>query len=67
MNFLASVVKEILGLFVDDGSLAIGVLASIGLLALAAGFVPAPWLGAPFFAALCALLVENTLRSARKR
>ena len=66
MNFLASVVKEIFGLFVDDGSLALGVLALIGALALLAGFVPAPWLGALFFAALCALLLENTLRRARK-
>jgi len=36
-------------------------------LALVAGFVPAAWLGALFFAALCLLLVENTLRRARNR
>jgi len=66
MNFLASVVKEIFSLFVDDGSLAIGALALIALLALVVGFVPAAWLGWLFFAALCLLLVENTLRRARK-
>jgi len=67
MSFLASVVKEIFGLFVDDGSLAIGILVAIAALALVAGFVPAAWLGALFFAALCLLLVENTLRRARNR
>ena len=66
MNFLASVVKEVFSLFVDDGSLAIGILVAVGALAVAASLVPAAWLGALFFAALCLLLVENTLRRARK-
>ena len=66
MSFLASVVKEIFGLFVDDGSLAIAILAAIAVLALIASLAPASWLGVLFFAALSALLVENTLRRARK-
>ena len=66
MNLLSSVVKEIFGLFVDDGSLAIGVLVAIVALAVVASLVPAAWLGALFFVALCLLLVENVLRRARK-
>jgi len=67
MNALAAVAREIVGLFVEDGSLA---LAILGLVALA---VAAAALGAPR-AAVGVLLIlgslavqgENILRAGRK-
>ena len=68
MNTLNAVVDEVLGMFVDDGSLALAILAIVAL----AGWV---WLrfenasvavGTILFAGCLAALVENVFRSARK-
>ena len=69
MSWLRTVGAELLGLFVDDGSLAISVLV---WLALCWGVLPL--LALPpalppliLFAGLALILVENTRRGARRR
>lgn len=67
MAFLLSVLKELYGLFVDDGSLAIAVLGWVAICALiAAAGLAAALLGPLLFAGLAALMIENVLRRARK-
>jgi len=68
MKFIGTIARELLGLFVDDGSLAIGVLAWVGLVAaLLESGVASPALCGPLFVAgLAALLIENVWRTARK-
>ena len=66
MTFLRSILGEILGLFIDDGSLALAILvwvAAVAALRLA-GTDPA-LLGGLLFAGLAALLIENVLRRSR--
>lgn len=69
MSIFASIVKEVLGLFVDDGSLALAILVWVGAIATTTYLVPidgAP-LGALLFAGLIVILVENVFRRARSR
>jgi hypothetical protein len=68
MKAFYTAVTEIVGLFVEDGSLAIGIVV---WLAIAAFVFPrisdsAGWRSPVMFAGLVVLLVENVLRSARK-
>ena len=41
MNALAAVVRELVGLFVDDGALALAIIAVVVAAGLAAAFAPA--------------------------
>jgi len=68
MRWIKSIVREIYGLFVDDGSFAIAILVWLGL---AVSMVPrvgtgAWWAGPALFAGLAAILVESVLRFARR-
>ena len=68
MTLATTILKELFGLFVDDGSLAIGVLLLVAGLALALQLgLPAIVAGPLLFFALAALVVENVLRSARAK
>jgi hypothetical protein len=67
MRALAAAAKEIAGLFVDDGSLALAVLFWLALCAILARLAPAAWDGVVLFLGLAALLAENTRRGARRR
>lgn len=67
MRALSAILKEIAGLFVEDGSLALVVLVWLALVALLARLAPAGWDGAVLFLGLAALLAENTRRRARRR
>ena len=67
MRWFKSIIHEIFGLFVDDGSFAIAILA---WLALTIGLLPrlAPnshWSGPVLFVGLALILVESTLRFSR--
>ena len=69
MSLLATIVKETYGLFVDDGSLALAILAWVAVIA---GLMQMPVLSAGvtaglLFAGLVAILIENVLRRARPR
>jgi hypothetical protein len=60
--------REIIGLFIDDGSLAASLLIWIALVAIAAPrlSLPSGW-GAPLLHLGClAILAENVLRGARR-
>lgn len=68
MTLATTILKELFGLFVDDGSLAIGVLLLVAGLALALQLgLPAIVAGPLLFFACAALVVENVLRSARAK
>lgn len=68
MNVITTALKEIYGLFVEDGSYAVGILIWLLLSALVLPHVPAlgQWRGPLVFAGMLALLAENVLRTARK-
>ncbi len=69
MKWIAAILREILGLFVDDGVFA----GSVFLCLLAAWAVlpridiPAGWKGAILFLALALILVESVRRRAHRR
>lgn len=69
MNALKAMLREIFGLFVDDGSLAIAVLVWLALLRLLLPqlSVPAVWRGVILVAGLLGILLESALRRARQR
>ena len=69
MRIVTTAVRKLVGLFIDDGTLAAVVLVWIaicGLLLPLVGLVP-PWPGAMLFVGLALILVENTLRAAKRR
>ena len=69
MKWLTDAARELLGLFVDDGSLAIAVLAWIAAAVLVFPRLPigGGWLAVALFLGLALILVENLLRTARRR
>ena len=69
MKWLLDAARELVGLFVDDGSLAIAVLAWVTIAALALPALPieSGWLAVALFAGLAVILAENVLRAARGR
>jgi hypothetical protein len=69
MKWIVDAARELVGLFVDDGSLAIAVLiwVAIAVLAFPALPVDGGWLAVALFAGLALILVENLLRTARPR
>ena len=62
-------VEEIFGLFVEDGSLAIGILVWLAVVAFGFPLIPAIWpfRGPLLFLGLILLLLENVWRSAKKK
>jgi len=70
MKALLTALQEVYGLFVEDGSLAIGILLWILLAALLFPRLPesaAPWRAPLFFIGILLLLLENVWRSARQK
>jgi hypothetical protein len=68
MQRLRSVVREIVGLFVDDGSFAVAILVWLAVvLVLSRVVAEGRWLGCGLFVGLAVVLVESVLRSARRR
>lgn len=68
MNVILTALKEVYGLFVEDGSYAVGILVWVLLAALVLPHVPVLglWRAPLLFAGMLFLLVENVLRTARK-
>jgi hypothetical protein len=67
---LIGIIRTFIGLFVDDGSLAAVILSWIvlwGLVPLATSGIPARWSGVIFFLGLALILIENVLRTTRRR
>lgn len=69
MTWLRKIVAELFGLFVDDGSFAIAILAWLGVLWLALPRLPFEdtWRAVILFAGLAIILIESVLRRARQR
>ena len=69
MKWTIAAARELIGLFVDDGSLAIAVLVWVAVAVLALPLLPADggWLAVALFAGLALILAENVLRAARPR
>jgi len=68
MRLLRSIAREIAGLFIDDGSLALVLLVWMVGGTIALRFLHAGHWGGPVLAlGLAALLMENVLRSSRRR
>jgi hypothetical protein len=68
MSWLKTIVREILGLFVDNGSLAIAIvfwLAVTGLI-LPRFSSANPWNAVILFVGLGLILIENAIREARR-
>ena len=68
MTTLAYILKELFGLFVDDGSLAIAILALVALVAVLLHFgLFTPLVGGGLLVlGLAALMLENLLRAVRR-
>ena len=68
MKALITAAEEVFGLFVEDGSLAIGILVWVAAAAFVFPHLPGgnTWRAPVLFAGLLILLVENVWRSARK-
>jgi hypothetical protein len=69
MNMLGAVVRELLGLFVDDGALALEIVAVVALAAVSAAVVPNVPLatGAILLFGCLGVLLANVARAARRR
>jgi hypothetical protein len=67
MNFLRGVAHELIGLFVDDGALAVEILAVVILAALAAALVPqGPVAGTILLLGCLAVLSISVAKAARR-
>jgi hypothetical protein len=69
MNMLGAVVRELLGLFVDDGALALEIVAVVALAAISAAVMPNVPLatGAILLFGCLGVLLANVARAARRR
>ena len=68
MKILAGIFRELTGLFVDDGSLALAILAVVAVVAALMATGLPPLAGGPLLFLLCAgVVVENVLRTMRAK
>ena len=69
MGWLKSIGREVIGLFVDDGSFAIAILvwAAFVVLVLAHVVGHANWTGPALFSGLAFVLIESVVRFSRRR
>ena len=67
MNVLRSAIRELFDVFNDDPSLTVAICVAIALCYFAASMVPAPWRAAMVFVLMAGILIENVVRSARRR
>lgn len=68
MSWLKTAVREVFGLFVDDGRYAFAILVWLGLAWPVLPHLPAlePWSGVLLFAGLAAILAASTMLKARR-
>ena len=68
MTMIANAIRELWGLFVEDASFTLAILACLVVAAFAFPIanLPPMWRGMGLFSLLAAALVENTRRSARR-
>jgi hypothetical protein len=68
MRTLIAILREVAGLFVDDGSLALAILAVVGVAAFLAIILKASALavGLVLLGGCAAVLIENIMRTVRR-
>ncbi|HXM31656.1 MAG TPA: hypothetical protein VN919_05810 [Xanthobacteraceae bacterium] len=68
MRTLIAILREVAGLFVDDGSLALAILAVVGIAAFLAIILKASALavGLVLLGGCVAVLIENIMRTVRR-
>lgn len=69
MSWLRTIVREVFGLFVDDGSFALLILLWVGLAAFALPHfgLPPRWMGLTLFFGLALILASSAIRYKRSR
>ncbi|CAH2404243.1 hypothetical protein [Mesorhizobium escarrei] len=69
MNMLRLAFREIVGMFVDDGALALQSLLLIAVVTIAVEVLAAPsgWAGAALIGGCAAILASSVYRAARRR
>jgi hypothetical protein len=69
MSWIAAACREMIGLFIDDGSLAVLVLLWVAVCGLVLPLlgIPDGWRAALLFVGLAAVLAESALRGARDK
>ena len=65
MKLLAGIARELVGLFVDDGMLAIAIVAVIAVAAIVASFVPGLTAGVLLLAGSLFVLFANVMAAQR--
>jgi hypothetical protein len=58
---LAGIARELIGLFVDDGMLAVGILAIVAVTAIVADLVPGSTAGVVLLSGMLFLLFANVM------
>jgi hypothetical protein len=67
MSWLRQTVRELWGLFVEDGSFALAILLWVAVTVfILPRFVSGNWRGLVAFFGLAAILIENVLRTAKR-
>ena len=68
MSWIRTIFAELVGLFVDDGSFALAIVAWLGIAWLILSQLPVAgeWKGPILFAGLAIVLVESVARRARR-
>ncbi len=66
MTLVRSIAAELLGLFVDDGGVAVAVLAWVAVAWLASRVAGPPWPPLILFAGLATILIASAVRRARR-
>lgn len=68
MKWITNILREILGLFVDDGSFALAILIWLAIVRWMAPYlrIPPAATGFIFFAGLALILAENAIRYSRR-
>jgi hypothetical protein len=69
MNIFRTTIQELIGMFIDDGALALWSIVLIGVIAVAVEYAGLPGLagGILLLAGCILILAESTYRAARKK
>ena len=61
MNLIAGIARELIGLFVDDGMLAVAIVAVVGIAAIVASIIPGLTAGVVLLGGLLFVLLANVM------
>jgi hypothetical protein len=61
VNLIAGIARELIGLFVDDGMLAVAIVAVVGIAAIVASIIPGLTAGVVLLGGLLFVLLANVM------